>query len=207
MQILLAGASGFLGSSLDRRLREEGHETRRLVRRTPSSDAEIAWDPHGATLEPVVAEAVGDSDVVVNLAGAPIAHWPWTASYKKTLIESRTHTTGALAAAIAASSSKPSLVNASAIGYFGDRGDEILDDDSPPGTYFLARLVQEWEEAAAPAVDAGARVARIRAGIVLHSDGGILKLARIPFWLGLGGRIAGGAQWFPTVSLADYLEI
>ena len=106
-----------------------------------------------------------------------------------------------------AADKKPALVNASAIGYFGDRGDEDLDDDSPPGTDFLARLVQDWEAASTAAVDAGARVARIRAGIVLDRDGGILKLARIPFWLGLGGRIAGGEQWFPTVSLVDYLDV
>jgi uncharacterized protein len=204
MQILLAGASGFLGTALDRRLNADGHETRRLVRRPPASAAEIEWDPHRSALDPAV---VDDADVVVNVAGAPIAHWPWTESYKRTLILSRTHTTGTLAEAIAASTTKPALVNASAIGYFGDRGDEILDDDAPPGTDFLARLVQEWEAASIAAVDAGARVARLRAGIVLHRDGGILKLARIPFWLGLGGKIGGGAQWFPTISLDDYLEV
>src|SRR4051794_15407240 len=142
MRILLAGASGFLGTALDRRLRADGHATRRLVRRDPSTDDEIAWDPHSSPLDPAV---VDDVDVVVNLAGAPIAHWPWTSSYKQTLIESRTHTTRTLAVAISGSQSRPALVNASAIGYFGDRGDESLDDDSPPGTDFLARLVQQWE--------------------------------------------------------------
>jgi uncharacterized protein len=204
MRILLAGASGFLGTALGDRLRADGHETRRLVRRPPASDDEIQWDPHGSTLDPAV---VDDVDAVANVAGAPIAHWPYTAGYKETLVASRTNTTRTLAEAIAASDRKPALINASAIGYFGDRGDEVLDDDSPPGTDFLSRLVQQWEAAAAPAVDGGARVARMRAGIVLHRSGGILKLARIPFWLGLGGRIAGGQQWFPTVSLADYLNV
>jgi uncharacterized protein (TIGR01777 family) len=204
MRILLAGASGFLGTALGERLRSDGHETRRLVRRAPGSADEIQWDPHGSTLDP---DLVGDHDVVVNLAGAPLAHWPWTARYKATLVSSRTNTTRTLAEAIAAGDRKPALVNASAIGYFGDRGDEVLDDDSPPGTDFLSRLVQDWEAAATPAVDAGARVARIRAGIVLHRSGSILKLARVPFWLGLGGKIAGGQQWFPTVSLADYLNV
>ncbi|HSS67535.1 MAG TPA: TIGR01777 family oxidoreductase [Nocardioidaceae bacterium] len=204
MRILLAGASGFIGTALDGRLRDDGHETRRLVRRPPGSATEIQWDPHGSPLERGL---VDDYDAVVNVAGAPIAHWPWTASYKQTLLTSRTNTTRTLAEAIAAADKKPALVNASAVGYFGDRGDENLDDESPPGTDFLARLVQEWEAASAAAVDAGARVARIRAGIVLQRDGGILKLARIPFWLGLGGRIAGGEQWFPTVSLVDYLDV
>jgi len=204
MRILLAGASGFLGTALDQRLRADGHETRRLVRRAPGSADEIEWDPHRSALDPGL---VGEHDVVVNLAGAPLAHWPWTASYKGTLVTSRTNTTRTLAQAIAAADRKAALVNASAIGYFGDRGDEVLDDDSPPGTDFLSRLVQDWEAAAMPAVDAGARVARIRAGIVLHRSGSILKLARVPFWLGLGGKIAGGQQWFPTVSLADYLNV
>jgi uncharacterized protein len=204
MRILLAGASGFIGSALRDRFREDGHETMRLVRREPAAADEIRWDPHGARLDPAL---VAEFDSVVNVAGAPIAHWPWTASYKQTLVTSRTNTTRTLAEAIAAADRMPALVNASAIGYFGDRGDEILDDDRPPGTDFLARLVQQWEAASAPAVDAGARVARMRAGIVLHRSGSILKLARIPFWLGLGGKIAGGQQWFPTVSLADYLGV
>jgi uncharacterized protein (TIGR01777 family) len=204
MRILLAGASGFIGTALGDRLRADGHETGRLVRRTPAAPHEIEWDPHRSPLDAGLVDAY---DAVVNVAGAPIAHWPWTASYKKTLVASRINTTRALAQAIAASERKPALVNASAIGYFGDRADETLDDDSPPGTDFLARLVQDWEAASTPAADAGARVARIRAGIVLHRDGGLLKLAIVPFWLGLGGRVADGQQWFPTVSLADYLNV
>jgi uncharacterized protein len=204
MRILLAGASGFIGTALGERLRADGHDTRRLVRREQESVDEIRWDPYGPSLDPAL---VDDVDAVVNLAGAPLAHWPFTDSYKQTLVASRTNTTRTLAEAIAASDRKPALVNASAIGYFGDRGDEILDDDSPPGTDFLARLVQEWEVASEPAAEAGARVARMRAGILLHRSGSILKLARVPFWLGLGGRIAGGRQWFPTVSLADYLNV
>jgi uncharacterized protein (TIGR01777 family) len=204
MRILMAGASGFLGSALRERFGDEGHEIRRLVRREPGAADEIAWDPHGSPLDP---EIVAGFDAVVNVAGAPIAHWPWTSSYKQTLVDSRVNTTRTLAEAIAATDRKPALVNASAIGYFGDRGDELLDDDSPPGTDFLSRLVQQWEAASTPAVDAGARVARMRAAIVLHRSGSILKVAKIPFWLGLGGKIAGGQQWFPTVSLADYLGV
>ena len=204
MRILLAGASGFLGTTLGGRLRDDGHEVRRLVRRRATSPDEIAWDPHGSRLDPAV---VADHDAVVNVAGAPIAHWPWTSGYKQTLLASRVNTTRTLAEAIAAADHKPALVNASAIGYFGDRGDELLDDDSPPGSDFLARLVQQWEAATMPAVDAGARVARMRSAIVLHRAGSILKLAKVPFWLGLGGKIASGRQWFPTVSLADYLSV
>jgi uncharacterized protein (TIGR01777 family) len=204
MRILLAGASGFLGAAVDNRLRNDGHQTRRLVRRPPASADETEWDPHGSPLDPAL---VDEYDAVVNLAGAPIAHWPWTQSYKRTLAASRVNPTRTLAVAIAESDRKPALVNASAIGYFGDRGDEELDDDSAPGTDFLSRLVQEWEAAASPAVEAGARVARLRSGIVLHGSGSILKLARIPFWLGVGGRIGDGGQWFPTVSLGDYLGV
>jgi uncharacterized protein (TIGR01777 family) len=204
MRVLLAGASGFLGTAVRARLEADGHEITQLVRRSPSAPDQIEWDPHGAGAPPHALDGV---DAVVNLAGAPIAHWPWTERYRQTLVDSRINPTRALAEAIAASDHKPALVNASAIGYFGDRGDELLDDESTPGTDFLAQLVQDWEAASSVAVAAGARVARIRAGIVLHRDGGLLKLAIVPFWLGLGGQVADGAQWFPTVSLADYLNV
>jgi uncharacterized protein (TIGR01777 family) len=203
MKIVIAGASGFLGTVLRTRLTADGHELTQLVRREAAGPGQVRWDPYA---DQVDLDLLESCDVVVNVAGASVAHWPWTDSYRRTLIGSRVETTGTLARAIAELDHMPDLVNTSAIGYYGDRGDEILDEDSPPGEGFLAELVQRWEAASAPAREAGARVATYRPGIVLHSSGGILKLTKLPFQLGVGGRIGSGEQYFPTVSLHDYVQ-
>jgi uncharacterized protein (TIGR01777 family) len=204
MKILLAGASGFLGTALRRRLGADGHQTHQLVRREPSSADQTQWDPYRSGLTPSVVDGF---DVVVNLAGAPIAHWPLTASYRRTLRNSRTVPTTAIANAIAASDRKPALVNQSAIGLYGDRGDQLVDEDTPPGDDFLAGIVRDWEASTVAASDAGARVAITRTAIVLHADGSILGLMKWPWRFGLGARIGSGRQWFPTISLRDYLEV
>ncbi len=179
MLVLLSGASGFLGTALRRRLEDEGHATRRLVRSDPGGPDEFRWDPYADSLP---AEALEGVEAVVNLSGAPIAHWPWTASYRKTLLESRTATTGTIARAIAdLDGPRPALVNGSGVGYYGkDRGDEELDESSAPGDGFLAGVVLQWEAATRPAAEAGARVVLLRTAIVLDQRGGALKVMKLP---------------------------
>lgn len=203
MQILTAGSSGFLGTTLRARLSEAGHTVTQLVRSDPRSPGQVRWDPDSNTVDPDLIEA---ADVVVNLAGAPIAHWPWTNSYRDTLTRSRTSTTGTLASAIAASARKPDLVNASGIDYYGFH-DHQVDEGSPAGSTFLARVCLAWEAATTPARDAGARVAIARTAVVLDSGGGVLRIISLPFKVGLGARLGSGQQWFATVSLEDYLGI
>ncbi len=204
MKILLAGASGFLGTALRRRLTGMGHVTTRLVRADPDGPEQYRWDPYQGDLP---AEALAGVGAVVNLAGAPIAHWPWTASYRKQLLTSRVATTQTLATAVSRLDAPlPALVNASGVGLYGpDRGDEQLDEDSTPGDGFLADVVAQWEAATRAALDAGARVVLARTAVVLDKAGGALPVLRRPFMLGVGGRLGSGRQWFPTVSLDDYL--
>jgi uncharacterized protein len=205
MLVLLSGASGFLGTSLRSRLAADGHSIRRLVRRPSGEAGEFRWDPFTGTLPP---EALAGVDVVVNLSGAPIAHWPWTSSYRKTLLESRTATTRTIVSAITGLDwPRPALVNGSAIGYYGkDRGDQELEESSPPGDGFLSELVQQWEDETRVAADAGARVTLLRTAVVLDKRGGALKIMKVPFVLGVGGRLGNGRQWFPSISLEDWVS-
>lgn len=200
--MLLAGASGFLGTALRRELAASGHEVSQLVRGSATAADQLTWDPYQGRLDPAEVER---ADVVINLAGAPIAHWPWTKSYKQQILDSRVVTTRLLADAVANSASKPALVNASGVGYYGDRGDEVLDESSSPGAGFLAEVTQAWEGSTAPAREAGARVVALRTSVVLDGSGGALTVMKRPFLLGLGGRIGTGRQWFATISLADYV--
>lgn len=202
MHVLVAGASGFLGSALRTHLTHRGHRVTQLVRGDPHGPEQVRWDPYHGVLDLAVVET---SDVVVNLAGAPIAHWPWTTSYKETLRTSRVVTTTTIANAIAEVERRPALVNASGVGYYGDRGDEVLDESSTNGNTFLAGICRDWEAAAEPAAEAGGRVCVVRTSPVLDSRGGALKPMRIAFGLGLGGRFGDGRQWFPSISLSDYL--
>lgn len=203
MKIIVAGASGFLGTALRRQLADAGHEVVQLVRSPAESPDQIRWDPARGELDPF---ALDGADTVINLGGAPIAHWPWTDSYKQQILNSRLETTGTIARAIARLDEQPALVNASGINYYGNRGDEQVDEDSPAGDEFLALVSRRWEEAAQPAVDAGARVVAMRTGVVLDRSGGALKPLVIPFRLGLGGKLGDGRQFFPTISLPDYLR-
>lgn len=204
MMVLLAGASGFLGTALRRRLTDQGHTTNRLVRTAPGGPDEYQWDPYQGELP---REALAGVDAVVNLAGAPIAHWPWTASYREKLLASRVATTSTIATAVSrVEGPLPALVNASGVGLYGpDRGDEQLDEESTRGDGFLAGVVERWEAATQSAVDAGARVVLARTSVVLDRAGGALPVLRLPFRLGVGGRLGSGRQWFPSVSLDDYL--
>ena len=201
MDIVVAGSHGLIGSELLERLRADGHHVRRLVRRPPQTRDEREWDPDAGILDPA---ALDGADAVVNLSGAGIGEHRWTAEYKRTLLTSRTRTTGLLARTLAGLDRPvPVLVQGSAIGYYGDRGAQVLTETSSPGTGFLARLVHEWEAATAPAEDAGVRVVHARTGIVLSTEGGALGRLLPLLRLGLGGRRGRGTQYWSWITLRD----
>lgn len=206
MRVLIAGSSGFLGGRLVRHLRDGGHEVRRLVRRESRAGDEISWHPAGGVLDPAGLSPV---DVAVNLAGAGVGDRRWTAAYKKQLRDSRVDTTTTLArgitAAVGAGHGPKILLNASGVGYYGDTGDRVVDEQSPPGEGFLAELSRVWEAATGPAEDAGVRVVHLRTGLVLSGGAGLLGRMLLPFRFGVGGRLGNGRQYMPWISLADWL--
>ena len=201
--ITISGATGMIGSALVARLREDGHGVRRLVRSARDAQpGDVLWDPATGTLD---ARALDGSDAIVHLAGAPIAR-RWSTEHKREIRESRLNGTQLIARAVAAMPVKPRVVlSGSAVGYYGDRGDELLDESSAPGTDFLGTLATEWEGAAAPIADAGVRLVLLRTGIVLSPDGGALEKMLLPFQLGVGGPIGGGRQWMSWISLDDHV--
>ena len=204
MKIVLAGASGFLGTPLRAALATEGHTLVQLVRGKPQRADQSQWDPYTGRVDTAL---IASADVVVNLAGVPIARVPMTESYKRQIVQSRVATTSCLADTIASLGGSTALVNAGGINYYGvDCGDQTLDETSPPGTGFLAEVAQRWEAATASARNSGARVAQLRTAIVLDRSGGSFRLMALPFRFGLGGRVGTGTQWFPTISLADYVS-
>lgn len=203
MHILIAGGSGFLGTALRAHLAVAGHSITQLVRSEPSAPAQVRWNPYAGDLDPAV---VDRADVVINLAGAPLARWPLTTAYKQEIVDSRVATTRTLAETIASTGGGAALINASGINYYGsDRGDEPLDEHSAAGSDFMAEVSKQWEDATSAAADGGARVAVLRTSVVLDRSGGALKPLLLPFRLGVGGRLGTGQQWFATVSLADYV--
>jgi uncharacterized protein (TIGR01777 family) len=204
--VLLSGASGFIGSHLAKALAADGHRIVPLVRRRPSSAHTVSWDPEAGTLDRDALARV-QSDVVINLAGEPIAH-RWTASRKRRIRESRIRGTAALAQAIAMLPSRPRvLLSGSAMGYYGaHRGDELLDEESTPGSDFLAQTARDWEAATASASSAGIRVVLLRTGLVLQRGGGVLARMLPPFRLGLGGRLGGGKQWMSWIAMEDVVR-
>ena len=202
MQILIAGASGFLGQRLIPHLRAGGHQVTPLVRR-PARPGEVRWDPGAGVLD---GNVVAAADAVINLAGAGVGEKRWTAQYKKVLVDSRVDTTRTLAMAIAAASNRPKvLLNSSAVGYYGDTGDRTVDETSPAGEGFLADLCKVWEAATRPAEDAGTRVALLRTGFPLDPAGGLLKPVYLQFKLFAGGRMGSGRQYLPWISVPDWL--
>lgn len=203
MRVLISGASGLLGTALTSALREQGHDPVALVRRA-AGPGEVQWDPDQA-LDPA---KLADSDAVVHLAGKNIAGL-WTAKFKQEVRQSRIRGTSTLATATAEShrrSRTPRVfVSASGTGYYGNRGEELLTEESSAGTGFLADISREWETATAPARDAGVRVVCLRIGVVLARNGGALKPMLLPFRLGLGGRVGSGKQWWSWIALDDVI--
>src|SRR5271166_5687841 len=201
MRVMISGASGLIGQALTRALIADGHEPIALVRRV-ASEGEVQWNP-GEPLDPV---KLAGGDAIVHLAGKNIAGY-WTEKFKQEVHDSRVRGTQTLATAAAQSycqSGQPRVfISASAIGYYGDRGDELLNEESSPGQGFLADLAQQWEAATSPARDAGVRVLNLRIGVVLARGGGALQPMLLPFRLGLGGRIGSGRQYWSWVSLDD----
>jgi uncharacterized protein (TIGR01777 family) len=201
--VVVTGATGFIGSALVARLRAAGARVRRVTRGGHGRDPDdVVWDPMRGVLP---ARELEGADAVVNLAGAPIAQ-RWTASRKRAIRESRLRGTELLARTLVSLERRPRvLVSGSAVGYYGDRGDEPLDETSAPGTDFLAQVAREWEEATGPAREAGVRVVLSRTGIVLGAHGGALDRLLLPFRLGVGGRIGSGQQWMSWIALDDEL--
>lgn len=201
MDIAVTGSSGLIGRALVRSLEGAGHSVRRVVRRPPDGPGQVRWDPEAGTID---RSGLGGVDAAVNLAGEGIGEKRWSSEQKRRIRESRTKGTALLAEALAGLDPAPSvLVNGSAVGFYGNRGDEVLTESSPQGTGFLADLVRDWESAARPAAAAGIRTALARTGVVLSPEGGALKRQLPLFRLGLGGRLGPGTQWLPWISLED----
>jgi uncharacterized protein (TIGR01777 family) len=203
MRVVVSGSSGFIGRSLVVTLRRAGHEITPLVRRAPRP-GEAHWDPETGAID--IAN-LGGADAVVHLAGAGIGDKRWSAARRKVIVSSRVESTSLLARSLAGLDHPPSvLVSASAVGYYGDRGDEELTEDSGRGTGFLAELCGAWEEASEPAEHAGIRVVRWRSGVVLSPGGGVLARQLPLFRLGLGGRLGSGRQWLSWISMRDEID-
>ena len=204
LSVAVTGASGFLGGELCAYLSTQGHRVLRFVRGRDAGAHEIAWDPARGGLDPA---ALTGLDAVVHLSGAGIAEQPWTAARKRELIDSRVRATELLAKALARADSGPRvLLSASAIGWYGDRGEEALSESSVPGRGFLAELAQRWEAAAEPARVAGVRVVHPRIGIVLWPGAGALAKLAAPYFFGAGGPLGSGQAWWSWITLHDLLD-
>ncbi|MBX3174293.1 MAG: TIGR01777 family oxidoreductase [Gemmatimonadaceae bacterium] len=199
LRIAITGASGFLGDALVPFLTTGGHEVRRIGRR---ADSDFLWDPARGELDPRALDGV---DAVIHLAGASIAE-RWTPERRRAIRESRVQGTRLIAEAMAKASPRPSvLLSASAVGVYGDRGDEVLDESSAFGDDFLAGVGREWEAAAARARDAGIRTVFLRTGVVLNPGGGALGKMLLPFQAGVGGKLGSGKQWMSWISREDWV--
>jgi len=197
--IAIAGSSGLIGSALVSALRAADNRVIRIVRRAPVNGDELHWNPECAEFDPAGLEGV---DAVVNLCGVGVGEKRWSGAFKQSLRDSRIAPTEVISAAVV-DAGVPVLINASAVGYYGDTCGLVVDETAPPGTGFLARLCVDWETATASAEDAGVRVVLARTGLVLSPGGGVLGRLRPLFAFGLGGRLGGGRQYMPWISLED----
>ena len=197
--VAVAGSSGLIGSALVAALRIADHRVLRIVRRKPADRDELRWNPDSGEFDPAGLDGV---DAVVNLCGVGVGDKRWSGSFKQQLRDSRIDPTEVISAAVV-QAGVPVLVNASAVGYYGDTGDRTVDETAPAGTGFLAQLCVDWEAATTPARNAGVRVVLARTGLVLSPGGGVLGRLRPLFALGLGGRLASGRQYMPWISLED----
>jgi uncharacterized protein (TIGR01777 family) len=206
MKILISGASGLVGKAFVAALRQEGHTVARLVRPGGVASAgDVRWDPNSASVD---LSAMEGADAVVHLSGASIAGGRWTAGRKAVLRSSRIDSTRVLVDALANLRRKPRVfVCASATGYYGNRGDEILTESSGPGTDFLSLLARDWEAEAVRAESTGIRTVLLRFGVILSAEGGALPRMLMPFRFGVGGRFGSGRQWLSWITLEDSVEI
>lgn len=208
MKIVISGASGLVGSALIPALLKQGHQITKLVRgeragRTADGVATLAWNPETKTLDE---RGLADQEIAVHLSGETVAE-RWTKEKKARIRDSRVQSTKLIAERLARLSSPPrALLCASAIGYYGDRGDELLGEESSAGRGFLAEICQEWEAAAEPAQSVGIRVVHLRFGVVLSAEGGALAKMLAPFKLGVGGKVGDGKQWMSWIALNDVTE-
>ncbi|MGH9573124.1 MAG: TIGR01777 family oxidoreductase [Candidatus Acidiferrales bacterium] len=206
MRILMSGGSGFVGTALTKVLRESGHNVSHLMRDGASvKPPDVLWDPRSASID---AASVEGTDVVVHLSGASIADRRWTPARKAELRSSRVDTTRVLVDTILNLRQKPrAFVCASAIGYYGDRGEEILIESSPCGTDFLALLARDWEAEAERAAHAGIRTVQLRFGVIFDAHGGALPKMLAPIRWGVGGRLGSGRQWISWITLEDAVGV
>jgi uncharacterized protein len=206
MIIAVTGSTGMVGSALVPALERDGHLVRRMVRReVRHAEREIHWDPAAGRID---SQELNGVDSVVHLAGEGIAEHRWSDDFKRKILESRRQGTGLLCTALAGLDMKPSvLVSASATGYYGNRGDETVDESSPSGSGFLAEVCREWEAATQSARDAGIRVVNLRIGPVLSAEGGALAKMLPPFRAGLGGVVGSGKQYLSWIALDDLAAV
>ena len=199
-RIAITGSSGLIGTALIAALTQRGDQVVRLVRRAPRAADEVQWDPSTRRLDPAVLDGV---DGVVNLAGVGVNDKRWSPAHKRDILSSRVDSTTAVATAVAGADHPVRFVSGSAVGFYGDRGDEELTEDSPAGTGFLSDVTTAWESCVQPAVDAGASVALIRTGIVMAREGGAMKPLLLLGRFGLGGPLASGRQFMPWITMPD----
>ena len=202
MRIAIAGSSGLIGSELVSALRADGHEVLRLVRRAPKAATEVMWNPATGDID---LEALAGTEVLINLAGAGVGDHRWSESYKQEILESRVNSTKTIARAAAQLQAK-TLINASAIGWYGDTGTNSVDESSPAGDGFLADVVVAWEAAAEEARNAGVRVVHPRTGLVVSPKGGAWAKLVPLFKLGLGGKMGNGRQFWSFISMRDEIS-
>jgi uncharacterized protein (TIGR01777 family) len=197
--IAIAGSSGLIGSALTAALRAADHRVLRIVRRAPANADELHWNPETGDLDP---DTLGDVDAVVNLCGVNIGRRRWSGAFKQSLRDSRIAPTEVLAHAVA-HAGVATMVNASAVGFYGNTKDRVVDENDRAGTGFLARLCEDWEAATLPAQYGGARVVLARTGLVFSSAGGALGRLRPLFRTGLGARLGSGRQYMSWITLED----
>jgi uncharacterized protein len=201
-RVAITGATGLIGGALASSLERDGHRVHRVTRSASEAGPDdLVWDPDAGTIDARGLEGV---DAVVHLAGEPIGSSRWTDETKRRIRASRVRGTDLVARTIAALDAPPAvLVSGSAVGFYGDRGDEVLTETSPSGSDFLAEVTQAWEAAAAPAAEAGIRVAYARTGVVMAKEGPLIEKVELPFRLGVGGRVGSGEQYVAWIALAD----
>ncbi len=204
MKILISGASGLVGKVLVERLKKDGHEVLRLVRQPSQEKDTVSWSPKKGVVDRSNVDGI---EAVVHLAGESIANKRWSEDQKQEMQDSRLRGTLNLSQILESFQPRPhTLISASAVGFYGNRGDELLEENSGNGTGFLAGLCKQWEESTLTAEEAGIRVAHLRIGIILSQEGGALKKMLPPFKLGLGGRIGNGRQYMSWIHLDDVVE-